>query len=330
MVSPVFARLLAAGRAEFNRRTQEAARRQSGFDHGALTAFLADGVDAVVQAVDAVAPERALDVAFDAYDIALALAAQRLVGPAARSALLPAVWREVLPRLAALVAREPAATMGMLSNAALHLGTIPEARGAQWAAELAALAPRIASRAELRAVGQILAWRAGAAHFRAGAIEAGAGVPEPLALAAFGVSDAESWPALRECIGRDPWWRVGDGVGLAQREIGSFVGLGGSFGAPPELRAAPGGFFVHSAGQHFLLVADAYGAVLMSATAGEFAQVGAAAGAVGFRVEGDAVVVGRQRITLDLPAAGLAVCASAGTLAITSPCTHAIRLAPRR
>jgi hypothetical protein len=329
MVSPSFARLLAAGRAEFNRRTQDAARRQSGFDHGALLAFLADGVDAVVQAVDAVAPERAMDVAFDAYDIALALAAQRLVGPAARSALLAEVWRSVLPRLAALVAREPAATMGMLSNAALHLGTIPEARGTQWIAELAALAPRIGSRAELRAVGQILAWRAGAAHFRSGAIEAAAGLPEALALAAFGVSEAVTWAGLRERIERDPWWRAGDGAGLAQRETGAFAGLGGSFGAPPDVRAAPGGFFVHAAGQHFLLLADAYGAVLMSATAGEFAQAGAAAGAVGFSVEQDAIVIGRQRIALDLPAPGLAVCASAGTLAITSPYTHAIRLVPK-
>jgi hypothetical protein len=178
-------------------------------------------------------------------------------------------------------------------------------------------------------VGQILAWRAGAAHFRAGAIAAAAGLPEALALAAFGVADAGSWADLRERIARDPWWRAPDGVGLAQREIGAFIGLGGSFGAPPEVRAAPGGFFVHSAGQHFLLLADAYGAVLMSATAGEFAQAGAATGAVGFSVEGEAIVVGRLRIALDLPASGLAVCASAGTLAITSPFTHAIRLVPR-
>jgi hypothetical protein len=330
MVSPAFADLLASGRAEFNRRTAEAARRHPGFDHGALRAFLADGADALVQAVAAAAPERALAATFEAYDIALELTGLRLVGPAARSTLLPAAWRRLLPRLAALVAREPEAVIGLVSNAALHLETIPGVRGAQWIAEMSALAPRIDSSAQLRIVGQLLAWRAGAAHFRSGALAAADSLPEALAMAALGDVHAGSWASLRARIEADPWWRAGDGVGLAEREAGAFSGLGGMFGAPPAVRAAPGGFYVASDGRHFLLLADAYGAVLVGADSEEFAQAGAAPGAVAFTVEGERIAVGRQRIALDLPAEGLAVCASAGTLAITSPFTHAIRLVPRQ
>jgi hypothetical protein len=330
MVSPAFASLLAQGRAEFNRRTVEAARRHPGFDHGALRAFLADGVDALVQAVSAAAPERALAAAFDAYDIAIELTGLRLVGPGARSTALPEAWRTPLPRLAGLVAREPAAIIGLVSNAALHLETIPGVRAGQWIAELAALAPRIESSAQLLSVGQLLAWRAGAVHFRAGALAAADSLPEALALAAVGDAGAGSWVALRARIEAEPWWRAGDGIGLAQREAGAFSGLGGMFGAPPAVRAAPGGFYVESDGRHFLLLADAYGAVLVGASGEEFAQAGAAAGTVAFTVEGGQLAIGRQRIALDLPAEGLAVCASAGTLAITSPFTHAIRLVPRQ
>lgn len=328
MVSSTFAALLATGRAEFNRRTVEAGRRHAGFSHDALRAFLAEAVDPVVCAIAAAAPERALDAAFDAYDIALELTGRRLVGPAARSPVLAEGWRRALPPLAVLAAREPAAIIGLVSNALLHLEGIPGARSNQWIAELAVLAPRIDTRAQLRAVGQVLAWRAGAAHFRNGAIAAADGLPEALALAAYGVAPDGSWEALRERLAHEPWWRAEDGIGKAARDAGSFAGLGGLFAAPPAVRAAPGGFLVESADRHFLLVADAYGAVLSVASAGEFAQAGRAHGAAAFSIDGGRLVVGRQRIALDLPAQGLAVCASAGTLAISSPFTHAIRLVP--
>jgi len=328
MVSSTFAGLLAAGRAEFNRRTGEAARRHPGFDHAALRHFLVDGVDPVVQAVAAAAPECALRAAFDAYDVALELTGLHLVGSAVRGSVLALAWRALLPRLAHLVAREPGAVIGLVSNAALHLETIPGARGEQWIAELAALAPRIESRPQLRIVGQVLAWRAGAAHFRAGAVKAADGLPEALALASFGAPDAGPWTALRARIEDDPWWRADDGIGAGERETGAFSGFGGMFDAPPEVRAAPGGFLVRAAGRHFLLLADAYGAILTGAEASDYAH--ASPGAATFRVEAESLVVGRRRIACDLPAVGLAVCESGGTLAISSPFTHAIRLVPRQ
>lgn len=328
MVSPAFTQALAAGRPEFNRRTIEAARRHPGFDHEALRAFLVEGVDGVVDAVATIAPERVQGAAFDAYDIALELTGLRLVGRAARSTLLAVLWRTLLPHLAHLVAREPAAVIGMVSNAALHLERVPGARCTQWIAELAALAPRIESRSQLRAVGVIAAWRAGAAHFRSQAIAVANGLPEGLALAAFGVPFGGAWASLRARLEREPWWHAEDGVGLPERDVGAFSGFGGMFGAPPEVRATPGGFLVHAAGRHFLLRADAYGAVLLGADAEEFEQAAAAAPA--FRAEGERLMVGRQEIALDLPALGLAVCESGGTLAISSPFTHAIRLVPRQ
>jgi hypothetical protein len=184
---------------------------------------------------------------------------------------------------------------------------------------LAALAPRIATVDELRVVGQVAAWRAGAAHFRAGAIAAADALPAVLALAAFGADAGASWPDLRARIAGDPWWRA-DGADVAVgHEVGGFAGFGGAFAELPEVRAGADGFVVRAGERCHLLLADAYGAVLLAATPDEFDRA----------VPGGALQVDARQVAPDLPAEGLAVCASGPTLALTSPYTHAIRVLPR-
>jgi len=321
MISPAFAAILASGRAQFNGRAAEARRRFPALDMAAFGAFLHDGVDPLVAAVAAAAPERAGSVTLAAYDVALELVGHGLAGPAAKNPFLNTVWRELAPSFAPLLAAAPVEVLGMLSNAAIHLGAVAAVRPAQWQRELAALAPQVATVAQLRAVGQVLAWRAGVAHFRQGALAAADTLPPALALAAFGEPGAQ-WPQVHAQLMANPWRGNADG-----REFGSFTGLGGDFGTPPQVRATPDGFVVRSAERHYLLVADAYGAVLHGATAQEFelAQTGVPASV---RLDGATVHVGARSIALDLPASNIAMVANAHTLAITSPWTHAIRLLP--
>lgn len=321
MISPAFAAILASGRAQFNGRAAEARRRFPALDMAAFGAFLRDGVDPLVVAVAAAAPERAGSVALAAYDMALELVGHGLAGPAAKNPFLNGVWRELAPAFAPLLAAAPVEALGMLSNAAIHLGGVAGARSAQWQRELAALAPQVATLAQLRAVGQVLAWRAGVAQFRLGALAAADTLPPALALAAFGEPGAH-WPQVHAQLMANPWRGNADG-----REFGSFTGLGGGFGTPPQVRATPDGFAVRSAERHYLLVADAYGAVLHGATAQEFesAQTGVPAFV---RLDGATVYVGARSIALDLPPGDIALAANTHTLAITSPWTHAIRLLP--
>lgn len=321
MISPAFASILASGRAQFNGRAVEARRRFPALDMAAFGAFLHDGVDPLVLAVAAAAPERVGGVTLAAYDMALELVGHGLAGPAAKNPLLNSVWRELAPSFAPLLATAPVDVLGMLSNAAIHLGGVAGARPAQWQRELAALAPQVATVAQLRAMGQVLAWRAGVAHFRMGAIAAADTLPPALALAAFGEPGAQ-WPQVRDQLLANPWRGNADG-----REFGSFTGLGGHFGTPPQVRATADGFVVRSAERHYLLVADAYGAVLHSATVEEFAQAPADVPA-SVRLDGATVHVGARSIALDLPEGDIALAANAHTLAITSPWTHAIRLLP--
>ena len=321
MISPAFASILASGRAQFNARAVEARRRFPSLDMAAFGAFLHDGVDPLVVAVAAAAPERVGGATLAAYDMALELVGHGLAGPAAKNPFLNTVWRELAPQLSTLLATAPIDVLGMLSNAAVHIASVAGARPAQWQRELAALAPKIATLAQLRAVGQVLAWRAGVAHFRLGALAAADTLPPALALAAFGEPGA-SWPQVHAQLLGNPWRGNAEG-----REFGSFTGLGGDFGTPPQVRAAADGFIVRSAERHYLLVADAYGAVLHSATAQEYEQATTGMPS-SVRLDGATVHVGARSIALDLPAGDIALAANAHTLAITSPWTHAIRLLP--
>ena len=321
MISPAFASILASGRAQFNARAVEARRRFPSLDMAAFGAFLHDGVDPLVVAVAAAAPERVGGVTLAAYDMALELVGHGLAGPTAKNPFLTTVWRELAPLFAPLLATAPIEVLGMLSNAAIHIASVAGARPAQWQRELATLAAQIATLAQLRAVGQVLAWRAGIAHFRQGALAAADTLPPALALAAFGEPGAQ-WSQVHAQLQENPWRGNADG-----REFGSFTGLGGDFGTPPQVRATEEGFVVRSGERHYLLVADAYGAVLHSATAQEFEQAYADMPSA-VRLDGTTLHLGARSIALDVPAGDIAIAANAHTLAITSPWTHAIRLLP--
>ena len=321
MISPAFASILASGRAQFNARAAEARRRFPALDMAAFGVFLHDGVDPLVVAVAAAAPERTGGATLAAYDMALELVGHGLAGPAAKNPFLNIVWRELAPQFAPLLATAPVDVLGMLSNAAIHIASVVGARPAQWQRELAAVAPQVGSVAQLRAMGQVLAWRAGVAHFRQGALAAADTLPPALALAAFGEPGAH-WPQVHAQLLDYPWRGNADG-----REFGSFTGLGGDFGTPPQVRATDDGFVVRSGERHYLLVADAYGAVLHGATAQEYEQANTGMPS-SVRLDGATVHVGARSIALDLPAGDIALAANAHTLAITSPWTHAIRLLP--
>jgi hypothetical protein len=270
MISRAFADVLAAGRSGFNHRVREAQRIYPAFRADAFLWFLEEGVDGVAVAVEQVDRSRLPAAVLAAYELALGLAGRSLVGPSARSQALTEAWRSLFPRLARLIAAQPAQVLGMLSNAIIHLEGIVGARTGQWAEELAALAPHLESVEQLRIAGQVLAWRAGAAHFRAGAIAAAASLPEALALRAFGAEGWHSWQAFRNAVEHDLWWGGVDPHAMRERRTGSFSGFGGLFAIPPDIRAAGDVFVVKSGDRHFLLIADAYGAVLQPAGAEEF------------------------------------------------------------
>ncbi len=317
MISGPFAAILSAGRSQFNQRMVEAKRRHAGLNTDAFSKFLIECVDPVVAAVSLADAARAPAAALAAYDAALELAATGM-----RSPLLPEAWRRLGPRLAPLIGRQPAEVLGMLSNAVLYIESVPRARGRAWLDAMIAIAGRIDTTAQLQAVGQVIAWRCGVAHFRSGALAAADQLPAALGLALFD-ADSGDWPTLRDQLRIDPWWQP-RGRSTLKLEIGAFTGLGGEFATPPEVRAHAGTFTVRSGEAFHLLIADAWGAVLHPSDADEHAVLDAVKG--DWKLRGNVLHIGQRELLLDLPPEGIKICCNGPTLAITSPYTHAIGL----
>lgn len=317
-VSTPLASALAAGRSRFNARAAEVRHRHPGFDDAAFAGFVGSALDRVVQAVDAVAPERVYAVTIAGYDMALDLVAQGLVGPGARQPWVEQVWLELAPCHAGLLAAQPQAVLGALGNAVIQLGQWPQVRVAEWLQWMFALAGEVAELTQLRALGQLLAWRAGMAHYRRGALAAANILPPTLALVALDADPAGDWPTLRDALLADPWHGA-QPLPDSGMQIGAFSGFGGHFAQPPELRAADEGFLVRSADRHRLLVADRHGAVLLPASAAEFDAASS----------NQATAPPQHIAALGWPSESVAAVANERTLALSSPYTHAIAFFPR-
>lgn len=321
-ISEPLARVLAGGRSRFNARVAETRHRHPGFDTAAFAAFLGYALDPVIVAVHTLDPERVAVVTHTAYELALSLVAQGVTGSSARQPWLDRVWRELAPRYVALIAAQPQAVLAALSNAAIQLSQWPQVRVEEWLQQMNALADQVTDLVQLRALGQLLAWRAGMAHYRSGALAAANLLPPSLALAALDAPLDGDWPALRDALLADPWHTPqGHAHGLADDgiHIGAFTGFGGYFAQPPQVRAEAEGFVVRSAGRHFLLFVDIHGAVLMPADAATFEAASAT----------KAAVPEAHLVALAWPKEQLISVADKHTLAVASPYTHTIALFPR-
>jgi hypothetical protein len=328
-ISTILSSVLASGRAHFNARVVDARHRHLGFNTDAFSGFLRTGLDDLALTVEKIAPASSASVIMAAYDIALELVAMGLVGPGARTDVVERAWKQLIPPFARLVAADPVEILSALSNAAVSISSVPTARFDDWLKGMAVMAEHVENTMQFRCCGLIMAWRAGMAHFRPSAFQNAEELPEKLALLAMAAMPDENWNRTREAYCKNIWWSPSAGLNEGL-EIGQFSGLGGSFSQPPELRACAQGFFVRSANRYHLLIADAYGAVLLPASAEEYAQAEQTPSALRARVKEKHIVMGDYQCAIDLPEEQLLLVENQHTLAITSPYSHAIQLLPLR
>jgi hypothetical protein len=325
VIGAPLAGVLRSGRDVFNARFVAARRQNPALDGESLQEFLRASVDPLAEAVHAVRPDRVAEVVMAAFEVGLELLGQRLVGPGARWPVLEDGWRELVPAAPLVVAAEPARVLAAVCNALHNLAATPGARPSWWISEMRRLAPRCANADELLAVGQICAWRAGLAHFRAGALAVGDTLPAPLAAEAAGAPGA-AWAELRAALSRDPWLVPGAASGPRTIRVGAFEGFGGLFLAPPRAVARDANLYVLSGGGAWLLTADAFGATFHRAAADECGPPSVALPA-GVELFGGAVMAGATRVSLDGELTSAA--ATATTLALTSALSHAVVLVAR-
>ena len=329
-LSDEFAGALRDRRTDFNERFERARHQYPNLEGDDVLSFLRDCVNDVVTEVARAAATAVAPLVSSAYDAALTLCGQKLVGPSGRFPVIEEGWKRVLPAAATLVARDPAQMIPSVSNALHRLATNPGSRPNDWIESLAKLAPQCADVETFLRLGQVLAWRAGLAHLREGALAAAGQLPPNIAAAAVGARSGDVWPDVSTRLTRDTWFDPSlttepERGPRIVKEAGAFRGLGGLFLLPPQIAAASDGWLVNSAGQHWYLVVDAFGATFHRATADEWSAANHQP-----RLPADVRIAGptltRGSTTLALPLVGpmTSLAISGTTLAITSAHTHSL------
>jgi len=323
-MTSAFADFLRAHRGELNARFAMARRRLPALDGGAFGPFLAGAVAPLCAAVPA---RDASAVAHAAYDVALELCGQRLAGAAARDGRVGAAWTALLVPAAARIAEAPERTLAAAANGLVQLAAAPGARPEAWAARMGELAAQ-AGLEDWLAAGQVAAWTAGLAHYRASALEMADRLPPALALAVVGAPEGSDWSAVGRRLRADPWHLPGRseaGMRVVAR-VGGFRGFGGLFPVPPSVAGGGDRFLVDSDGDAWVLFADAWGATFHRASDEELRATATAAGSRAPRWRGRRVEL--EAGTVDVPVRGelTSAAVAASTLAVTSSHSHALVL----
>lgn len=305
MLAPPLADFLRARRADCNARFDAARRHCPRLDAADFSLFLRDQMSPLAVALESLSPAHVPMVLDRAYDLGLQLVAEKIAGPSSITPTINSLWVEVFPSIAILIATAPRRVMGALSNAAHHLATTPGTRPEEWRTRLVTLAPRCSNADELLRVAQLLAWRAGFAHFRGPALAAADGLPPALALEALEAPAGLDWSDARDSHLNDPWFGYDAShrplaPAALERRIGAFRGFGGIFLTPPRVTLSGSHILVLSGDESWILAADAFGATFHRAAPEEIAAavpVSSAAGDFGRLPVGHAltssVVIGR-------------------------------------
>jgi len=329
-LSGPFAAALRDRRTDFNERFERARHQFPQLQGDEVFAFLRGCVDEAVTAVARIDAAAVAPLVSSAYDAALTLCGQKLVGPNGRFPAIEDGWKRVLPAAASLVSREPTRIIAAVSNALNTIASTPNARADEWINTFARLAPQCTDVDTFLRVGQVLAWRAGLAHLRAGALAAASSLPIEIAAAAVGAKSGNDLPAAIAKLNRDAWFdpklsaQPSQGMRVV-KEVGAFRGLGGLFILPPKIAAADDGWLVQSAGEHWYLAADAFGATFHRATAEEWDSASRApVMPADVRITGPALTRGSTTFPLPLVGPITSFAVSGSTFAMTSAHTHVV------
>src|SRR5205807_3136573 len=132
LIEGPLAEALKRGRDRFNTKFAYARHRFPALDGETVKAHLRVTVAPIAEAVHATAAD-GVDAVVDAlYDLSLELIGGGFIGVESRYPALLRAWRELLPRLPHLVAREPSRFVSAITNAVYQLSATATARPTFW------------------------------------------------------------------------------------------------------------------------------------------------------------------------------------------------------
>jgi hypothetical protein len=168
-----------------------------------------------------------------------------------------------------MLVKAPQQIAGSLTNAIYQVSVSTGGDASGWIDTMAAIARQCSGATDLLDAGKIVAWRAGLAHYRRGALDACRSLSPDLASLALGVSGAvASYHAMIDRLESDPW--LDPAVAAGERmpepslrivaEVGSFRGFGGPFRVPPKVYLRDGQLVAKDDDSAWILTADRFGA----------------------------------------------------------------------
>ena len=322
-VSPAFAEVLRAGRAEFNRRHAQARHRYPGMDDEAFLALLGGPIDALVAQVAAVSAQAVPRVVDSIFDITLGLVGQRWLGPGGRAPGIIDLWLAMAQNAPQFIAQDPQRLLSATANAQVHWSQHGD--GLAWSQTLITLATRAPNVDELLRAGQVAAWRHGLAHYRESALERARQLPRELTALAFGVGLRQWEDHFLDQMQADRWFRPDQPDAHARpavvAKVGAFIGFGGGFEAPPLASMNGNDLLLQTGKAQFLVFADAYGSSLQP-TCGP-AVVSAQALPAGWRMQAGELIHRGGRLNFSKDGPITSAVARADTLLVTHAYTHA-------
>lgn len=332
MVQEPLASVFRSGRDLFNARFAEARRQRPTLDAARFTDFIHGTLDPLARAWSG-SRERLAPLVIAAYDVALQMLEDPVTGDRAGGGILGDAWRRLVPANWTLAESDPNRFFASVANALHHLTRSPGTKAELWIATMATLAPRSPDLETFLTLGQIVAWRAGLASYRQGALDLLGTVPADLALVALGAPAKGDLAGIRTRLQRDAWFDpalpplLDNTAPRVVGRVGGFRGLGGNFVEPPVVAVYQGQWFVRSGDQYWLLLADAFGHAFHRATREEFlAAQGTPTDVPGIQVSNEAIVTRHGRLAN--PAVGDMTSAAVlpDAIALTSRHSHAIFL----
>jgi hypothetical protein len=287
-----------------------------------------------VDAVHNARPDRVDETTEALYDILLELTGKAYLGRETRYTALVTVWGKLFPKLARLLATDPARFARAATNAVYNLSATATARPTFWVdamTEVGSHCPDVASFLE---AGKVVAWRAGLAHYRQSALEAVKRIEPRLARIALALPESND-ASIETIVGRlmiDPWLAPAAATESGQREkylrivsvVGAFRGFGGVFVSPPEVALSGGELVAFDNENCWAITADLFGAT--------FHRIGNSLPEIDER-RAVFTIDKNGRVTKDSRSAAFAQLAGASstastesTLAVTIPHSHSVYL----
>lgn len=267
-----FARALKNNRDKLNTKFAYARHAYPNLEGDAFKEFMRLTLAPIIEAVDRVAPKNVDDVLVALYDFSLELTGKSMFGSETRYPAMLRGWNQLFVQFPHLLAQDPQAFAGSVSNALYNLSINQNTRPDFWINEMLSLGWNCRDVESFLEVGKIVAWRSGMAHYREGALESCLQVEEKLAKAALCINEDSDRPVkdVVERLKNDPWLAPWSASQQGQRSkrlkiasvVGAFRGYGGLFVSPPEVFLSDNDFYVYDNEYCWLMTADLFGATL--------------------------------------------------------------------